>query len=159
MAHIGQQYRVHFRRDFTQNIVGGNRFGYPDRYVLYDYTVGIGFPFWPGMPNYWRSMSAVDSTSPLLRYTWPPENCFGHVITAQYDVLLPRTPTPMVYCRWDLFVDGISQYRIENHDPEPLTNANTLATFRDLTVYDNLAAIGIPLPLSPQLSANFWRYP
>jgi hypothetical protein len=159
MAHIGQQYRVHFRRDFTQNITGGNRFGYPDRYVLYDVNAGIGNPFWPGMPNFWRSNSAIDGTGPILTYLWPSETCFGKTITAEYAILSTRTPTRMVYARLDLYVDGISELRIENSDPEPLSNASGLVSFFDAHVYDHLAAAGIPTPFEPAIHANFWRYP
>ena len=156
MAHIGQQWRLAFRRDLGQSITGGNRFGFPEQMQFLPGTALFPFPWFPGQPVPWYSNGPTYGVSPMATWTWPTFSSGGKIVGLKFVATKPRTPADDVYALYIITVDGVERFRREDHTIFPNGWGSWGDRFSIFTTVNTLAAVGLDGTLLGCWRARFW---
>lgn len=155
MAHIGQSYRVAFRRDFAQN-VPTYRSAYPEIFVFEQTFTPRQGPWFPGQPYPWNSLPPVFGVSPMATWTWPTFTSMGYLFELVATVLIPRTPAALVYAKIELKAGGVTRCTVTDSNPLPPTFELIPADLDGWHLTQDWTGTPFNPPVFPNVRARFW---
>ncbi len=136
MAHIGQNYKLAFRRDLNQNLPS-YRPGWPDQYLLCPSFAPL-LPWTMGFVHPWYSSPCTYPNPGRIEWRWPLTFFHGDQYQYVVTMLSPCRPDNGVYATTEMFRNGVSEYLEEHLQPMIGTNANWPPYSRHFFHYNNL---------------------
>jgi hypothetical protein len=135
MAHVGLYYKLHFRRDVSQNVTPYHRFAYGETYFMTG-AFHENQPWTAGFPVPWVSAIGVEGISPMLAYTWPQVTFNGMTWDLKWTITQPNTPAIAEYQRVVFKINGAIAYD-ESFGGTGFGSFQTLPSFPGTIIHTN----------------------